>query len=45
LVPRVLLKVGRVHRMRRNTEIIRILLPAAAPYLPYWAIDAHAHGI
>jgi NitT/TauT family transport system permease protein len=33
LVPRVPLKVGRVHRMRRNTEIIRILLPAAAPYL------------
>ena len=32
-MPRVLLKVGRVHRMRRNTEIIRILLPAAAPYL------------
>ena len=32
-MPRVLLKVGRVHRVRRNTEIIRILLPAAAPYL------------
>lgn len=32
-VPRVLLKVARVHRMRRSAEIIRIVLPAAAPYL------------
>lgn len=32
-VPPVLLKVARVHRMSRSTEILRIVLPAAAPYL------------
>jgi NitT/TauT family transport system permease protein len=32
-VPRVLLKVARVHRMHRGAEIVRIILPATAPYL------------
>jgi NitT/TauT family transport system permease protein len=32
-VPRVLLKLARVHRMSRSTEVLRIVLPAAAPYL------------
>lgn len=32
-VPPVLLKLARVHRMSRSAEIIRIILPAAAPNL------------
>ena len=32
-VPRVLLKLARVHRMSRSTEVLSIVLPAAAPYL------------
>ena len=32
-VPPVLLKLARVHRMSRGAEILRIILPAAAPYL------------
>jgi NitT/TauT family transport system permease protein len=32
-VPRVLLKLARVHRMSRSAEALRIVLPAAAPYL------------
>jgi NitT/TauT family transport system permease protein len=32
-VPRVLLKLARVHRMSRGSEVLRIILPAAAPNL------------
>jgi NitT/TauT family transport system permease protein len=32
-VPRVLLKLARVHRMSRGAEVLRIILPAAAPNL------------
>ena len=32
-VPRVLLKLARVHRMSRSAEVLRIVLPAAAPNL------------
>ena len=32
-VPLVLLKLARVHRMSRSAEVIRIVLPAAGPYL------------
>jgi len=32
-VPRVLIKVARVHRMSRGAEVMRIVLPATAPYL------------
>jgi NitT/TauT family transport system permease protein len=32
-VPRVLLKLARVHRMSRGAEVLRIVLPAAAPNL------------
>ena len=32
-VPPVLRKLARVHRMSRNAEILRMVLPAAAPYL------------
>jgi len=32
-VPPVLLKLARVHRMSRSTQVFRIILPAAAPYL------------
>ena len=32
-VPPVLLKLARVHRMGRSTQVLRIILPAAAPYL------------
>jgi NitT/TauT family transport system permease protein len=32
-VPPVLHKLARVHRMRRGAETLRIVLPAAAPYL------------
>jgi NitT/TauT family transport system permease protein len=32
-VPRVLLKLARVHRMSRSAETLRIVLPAASPYL------------
>jgi len=32
-VPRVLRKVAKVHRMSRREEVLRIVLPAAVPYL------------
>jgi len=32
-VPPVLLKLARVHRMSRGAEILRVVLPAAGPYL------------
>jgi len=32
-VPPVLLKLARVHRMSRSAEVLRVVLPAAGPYL------------